>query len=133
MVLRKRSPLLRDFKIRFLEWVEGNITLKQKTKGYYENGWRLLEETDIVAMRVNAITEDDADRLTFPGGRSSPGHPVFPAEFKQGLFSQRQGSQRHLDYMLQLFAACAACRLDCDSVDDRCDVAGEPSGICILR
>jgi hypothetical protein len=30
VVLRKRSPLLRDFKIRFFEWVEGNTTLKQK-------------------------------------------------------------------------------------------------------
>jgi hypothetical protein len=36
VVLRKRSPLLRDFKIRLLEWVEGNTTLKQKTKDYYE-------------------------------------------------------------------------------------------------
>jgi len=71
LVLRKRSPLLRDFKTRFFEWVEGNITLKQKTKDYYENGWRLLEETDVAAMRVNAITRDDADRLTFPGGPSN--------------------------------------------------------------
>jgi integrase len=71
VVLRKRSPLLRDFKIRFFEWVEGNTTLKQKTKDYYENGWRLLEETDAAAMRLNAITKDDADRLTFPGGPSN--------------------------------------------------------------
>ncbi len=71
VVLRKRSPLLRDFKIRFLEWVEGNTTLKQKTKDYCENGWRLLEGTDIAAMRLNAITKDDADRLTFPGGPSN--------------------------------------------------------------
>jgi integrase len=71
VVLRKRSPLLRDFKIRFFEWVEGNTTLKQKTKDYYENGWRLLEETDVAAMRLNAITKDDADRLTFPGGPSN--------------------------------------------------------------
>ncbi len=68
---RKRSPLLRDFKIRFFEWVEGNTTLKQKTKEYYKNGWRLLEETDVVAMRVNTITKDDADRLTFLGGPSN--------------------------------------------------------------
>jgi hypothetical protein len=62
---------LRDFKIRFFEWVEGNATLKQKTKDYYANGWRLLEETDVVAMRVNAITKDDADRLAFPGSPSN--------------------------------------------------------------
>jgi integrase len=71
IVLRKRSPLLRDFKARFFEWVEGNTTLKQKTKDYYGNGWRLLEETDVAAMRLNAITRDDADRLTFPGGPSN--------------------------------------------------------------
>jgi integrase len=51
--------------------VESNTTLKQKTKDYYENGWRLLEETDVAAMRLNAITRDDADRLTFPGGPSN--------------------------------------------------------------
>ena len=55
----------------FFEWVEGNTTLKQKTKDYYENGWRLLEETDVAAMRLNAITKDDADRLAFPCGPSN--------------------------------------------------------------
>src|SRR5580704_8097727 len=56
VVLRKRSPLLRDFKIRFFEWVEGNTTLKQKTKDYYGNGWRLLEETDVPSQVVRQIT-----------------------------------------------------------------------------
>jgi len=68
VVLRKRSPLLRDFKTRFLEWVEGNTTLKQKTKDYYENGWRLLEQADVTAMRLNAITKHDGDRLSFRVG-----------------------------------------------------------------
>jgi integrase len=68
VVLRKRSPLLRDFKSRFFEWVESHTKLKQKTKDYYANGWRLLEDTDVPAMRLNAITRDDADRLAFPGG-----------------------------------------------------------------
>jgi len=61
VVLRKRSPLLRDFKARFFEWVESNTTLKQKTKDYYENGWRLLEETDVAAMRLGFdVGVDDA-------------------------------------------------------------------------
>jgi hypothetical protein len=51
--------------------VEDNTHLKQRTKDYYENGWRLLEETDVAAMRLNAITKDHADRLTFPGGPSN--------------------------------------------------------------
>ncbi|MGA7566870.1 MAG: site-specific integrase [Terriglobales bacterium] len=71
MVLRKRRPLLRDFKTRFFEWVEGNTTLKQKTKDYYGNGWRLLEGTDVATMRLNVITKDDADRFTFPGDPSN--------------------------------------------------------------
>src|SRR5258708_20385749 len=66
VVLRKRSPLLRDFKTRFFEWVEGNTTLKQKTKDYYENGWRLLEETDVASMRLNPTTSLDPYPLPFP-------------------------------------------------------------------
>src|ERR1700694_1105414 len=102
VVLRKRSPLLRDFKIRFFEWVEGNTTLKQKTRDYYENGWRLLEETDVAAMRINAITKDDADRLTFPGVRQITTTPCVPyggcsEKLRNGLLSkllQRSNSCR---------------------------------------
>ena len=68
VLLRRRSPVLRDFKTRFFEWVQGNIKLQQKTKDYYTNGWRLLEGTVVAEMRLSAITRDDADRLTFPGG-----------------------------------------------------------------
>jgi len=59
---------LRDFKTRFFEWVQGNTKLQQKTKDYYANGWRMLEGTELADMRLCAITRDDADRLTFPGG-----------------------------------------------------------------
>lgn len=55
IVLRKRSPLLRDFKTRFFEWVDGNAKLKQKTKDYYGNGWRLLEETDVVVRQKQNV------------------------------------------------------------------------------
>jgi len=68
VLLRRRSPVLRDFKTRFFEWIQGNTKLQQKTKDYYTNGWRLLEGTEVAAMRISAITRDDADRLTFPGG-----------------------------------------------------------------
>jgi integrase len=68
VLLRRRSPVLRDFKNRFFEWVQGNTKLQQKTKDYYTNGWRLLEGTEVATMRLSAITRDDADRLTFPGG-----------------------------------------------------------------
>ena len=57
VLLRRRSPVLRDFKTRFFEWVQGNIKLQQKTKDYYTNGWRLLEGTVVAEMRLSAITE----------------------------------------------------------------------------
>jgi integrase len=44
------------------------ITIQQATKDYYANGWRLLEGTNVAQMRTSAITRDDADRLSFPGG-----------------------------------------------------------------
>jgi integrase len=68
ILLRRRCPLLRDFKARFFDWVKMNGKLQQTTKDYYANGWRLLEEKKVAEMRLSAITRDDADRLTFPGG-----------------------------------------------------------------
>src|SRR6266571_1008485 len=58
-VLLRRSPVLCEFSKRFLEWVEKQSTLKQKSKDYYANGWRLLAETDIAGMRLDAISQDD--------------------------------------------------------------------------
>lgn len=71
LLLRRRTPFLRDFKTRFFEWVNANISLKQATKVYYENGWRLLEGTRVTEMRLSAITRDEAERLAFPGGPSN--------------------------------------------------------------
>jgi integrase len=71
VVLRRRSPFLRDFKMRFFEWANGNMNLKQTTKDYYENGWRLLKDTTVAAMRLTAISRDEAERLAFPGGPSN--------------------------------------------------------------
>lgn len=71
LLLRRRSPFLRDFKTRFFEWVDANVNLKQTTKDYYENGWRLLEGTKVTDMRLSAISRDEAGRLLFPGGPSN--------------------------------------------------------------
>jgi hypothetical protein len=67
---RRRSPVLREFKLRFFEWVEQS-KLAEKSKVYYWNGWRLLVGTRIASMRVDAITRDDAERLSFSGGPSN--------------------------------------------------------------
>src|SRR5215470_14663199 len=69
--LSRRSPTLRDFSQRFLEWVENQSSLKAKSKHYYANGWRLLEETDVAGMRLDVISRDDAGSLRFPGGPST--------------------------------------------------------------
>jgi integrase len=71
LLLKSRAPLLRDYKTRFLEWVNANVNLKQATKDYYENGWRLLEGTKVIDMRLSAITRDEAERLAFPGSSSN--------------------------------------------------------------
>src|SRR5215471_7665704 len=70
LIARKRSPILREFEPRFFEWVEGS-KLAQKSKDYYTNGWRLLAQTKVAFMRLNAIGRDDAEALTFPGGPSN--------------------------------------------------------------
>ena len=102
VVLRKRSPLLRDFRIRFFEWVESNTTLKQKTKDYYENGWRLLEETDIAAMRSMRSRRMMLTGLPFQVVRQITTTPCVPCggcseKLRNGLLSkllQRSNSSR---------------------------------------
>jgi len=71
IVLSKRSPFLREFSEKFLDWVNNKSGLQQRTKEYYANGWRLLAETDIAGMRMSEIARDDALSLTFPGGAAN--------------------------------------------------------------
>jgi integrase len=69
--LMRRSPNLREFSERFLDWTETQGTLKQKSRDYYANGWRLLSETEIANKRLDTISQDDAGTLRFPGGPSN--------------------------------------------------------------
>jgi integrase len=71
VLLLRRSPVLREFSKRFLEWVNNQSMLKQKSKDYYANRWRLLADTDVAGMRLDAICQDDAGALIFPGGPSN--------------------------------------------------------------
>ena len=68
--LDRRTPTLQKFSIRFLEWVT-NAKLEQKSKLYYQDGWRLLSQTRIVGMRLDAISNDEAEVLSFPGSASN--------------------------------------------------------------
>src|SRR5229473_7955318 len=71
VLLLRRSPVLGEFSKRFLEWANNQSMLKQKSKDYYANGWRLLAETDVATMRLDAISQDDTGVLSFPGGPSN--------------------------------------------------------------
>jgi integrase len=65
-----KAPLLQDFASRFLEWIE-TTSLEQKTKIYYQTGWRLLSMTPVSKMRLNCITGDDVSALRFPASPSN--------------------------------------------------------------
>ena len=68
--LPRKAPVLLEFSQRFLEWLE-KITLEDKTKTYYRDGWRLLQTTNIIGMRLDQITKDTAETLKFPGASSN--------------------------------------------------------------
>jgi integrase len=68
--LPRRAPVLRDFSTRFLEWVDA-AQLEGKTKTYYNDGWRMLKETPLSGMRLDAITNDDLECVKFPGGAAT--------------------------------------------------------------
>ena len=63
----KKAPVLSAFVERFMSYVD-NAKLAEKSKSYLRNGWRLLEQTNIVAMRMDRITAEDIDALPLPGG-----------------------------------------------------------------
>lgn len=70
LAARKRSPILHEFQSHFFDWVEQS-KLAEKSRDYYNNGWRLLAETKVASMRLNTISRDDAEALKFPGGPSN--------------------------------------------------------------
>src|SRR5207245_2431357 len=41
--------------------------LADKSKSYLRNGWRLLQQKPIAGMRMDLISIEDIDALTFPG------------------------------------------------------------------
>lgn len=63
----RRAPYLSEFAARFLSFVE-NAKLAEKSKDYLRNGWRLLQATSMPGMRIDRITVEEVNGLTFPGG-----------------------------------------------------------------
>jgi hypothetical protein len=68
--LPKKAPVLSEFSQRFLDWLK-NVTLEDKTKTYYRDGWRLLQTTSISGIRLDQITRDVAEMLKFYGASSN--------------------------------------------------------------
>lgn len=68
--LDRKAPVLRQFSQRFKEWVT-NSKLERKTQLYYENGWRLLSGTEITGMRLDQITRDRVEVLSFTGSAAN--------------------------------------------------------------
>jgi integrase len=65
-VINRRAPLLSVFAVRFFSYVD-NAKLADKSKSYLQNGWRLLETTNIGRIRMDQITIEDIDALKLPG------------------------------------------------------------------
>jgi integrase len=69
-LLDRRAPSLQGLSTGFLNWVE-SAALARKSKKYYCNGWRLLSKTHLVGMRLDHITKDDVEGLSFSGTASN--------------------------------------------------------------
>ena len=68
--LPRKAPTLKQASVRFLKWVE-TARLAPKTKTYYQDGWRLLETTLILQLRLDAIDNDVAEQLSFTGSAAN--------------------------------------------------------------
>jgi len=75
--LDRKPPTLSQFSRRFLEWVK-TARLEWKSRQYYVNGWRLLQGAKvqgqtqgIMGVRLDRITADDVEALTFPHSTSN--------------------------------------------------------------
>ena len=68
--LPRRAPLLSKLSDRFLGWIAAS-RLQDKTKLYYQAGWRLLSRTAITRLRLTEITEDEVATLAFSGSPSN--------------------------------------------------------------
>ena len=62
---RKKPPVLRDFSVRFLDWVENTQQLTPNGKKYYRYGWRLLRLSRLAGMRLDHISQDVAESIVF--------------------------------------------------------------------
>ena len=62
---RTRPPILREFSVRFLEWVTNSQRLSPNSKRYYLFGWRLISYSKLASMRLDRITQDVGESIIF--------------------------------------------------------------------
>jgi len=68
--LDRKVPTLMEYSSRFLEWVS-TARLAPGSRTYYRYGWKLLQNTAIVGMKLDHITNDDAEALRFPASAAN--------------------------------------------------------------
>jgi len=68
--LPRKAPTLKQASVRFLKWVE-DARLADKSKTYYQDGWRLLQTTAILKLRLDTIDNDVAEQLIFSGSAAN--------------------------------------------------------------
>jgi len=79
---RRRATTLRELAPRFLGW-KGDAQLEDKTRTYYEYGWRLLQATPLATMQLSHISADAVDATVFHkigrvhGGESALASPKY--------------------------------------------------------
>ncbi len=91
---RLKVPTLDDFSERFFTWLKAlptDRTPKPPTRKYYRVGWRLLESSKLVSMRLDQITADDV--LATKVGRS-------PANTNNALRTLRRMLKKAQDWSL---------------------------------
>ena len=69
-----KAPRLSVFAQQFKTFVEKSAEAKQlavKTRKYYDNGCRLLEATPVWNLRIDQISAEDAQMISFPGSSSN--------------------------------------------------------------
>jgi integrase len=63
-----KAPKLIEFGAkRFIPWVDESNRLGPKTRKYYNVGWELLKQTNLMYFLIDRITSDMIDRMKFVG------------------------------------------------------------------
>src|SRR5215469_5868333 len=65
-LLDRKAPTLLEFSARFVEWVK-TARLEFDTRRYYLNGWRLLQATRLINVRLDRIAADAVEAVPFTG------------------------------------------------------------------